>query len=748
MKKLSKILLIIFLIIPILIYAEEVNTTYQGEYSLDYLLRNSNAVTFNKMDNPTYDFMEEYGFQKGNVNFNIEGPVLINGAYYNDTYSDEGLIYSIKNPKNVVSHINGTTKDYVQTNSKVSTNKNFIDYEKLYKQILSESQTLVEKTEYHINSKEIFINKPGIYQINSTRVPYEDSYSKHNTPLVVSWSNYGEALVKAIYIDNYDSNEYYIINNMKTYELDNYYVLIKKEEDETFKTIDEFIDTENYTGNIIFNYPNARMIYSMIQSGKIVAPNANVFLSNYSYFFISGTFDRYADDIKGYHDSIIANSIQSANYDGQTKILLSNVCFLPYDSNKKIEFESGELIEVKEIEDFEDDIYTGTYTINEMLGNYSVISLGQKAYEANTFYHQNSEEEQGNVTMFHIAGQLLINGNITSGRLDLESNRVNESFYKNNWVGKYYYYPGEENKTIYDLRYKSWGDGETLSGSNSVVFSNSESWDSWNTFYHEYSTTETYINFERLYNKIVEEQKEIKKGILVTPVDGIAHIEVGENYYIEDINQINEIVFDNFEANSEKMTVITVLNSDYINFPKISQTVSGNYVPTKDYFGKEEPMFEYEYYNFPDDIYAGNIIWNVPDSKYIKFETQTPIIGHLVAPNADVEMKETHFAGGFIVNSLYAEGNSEAHFYPLQPIDVPENYDCFVANTNYFNGKWYTDETVLVVNPTAKEVLGPPKEEITNPKTGDNYKIVIVLSLAVLLSIVTIIFIEKRKTII
>ena len=78
-------------------------------------------------------------------------------------------------------------------------------------------------------------------------------------------------------------------------------------------------------------------------------------------------------------------------------------------------------------------------------------------------------------------------------------------------------------------------------------------------------------------------------------------------------------------------------------------------------------------------------------------------------------MPETHFAGGVIVNSLYAEGNSEAHFYPLQPVDIPEDYDCFVTNTNFYNGKWYTDETVLVVNPTAKDVLEPPKEEITNP---------------------------------
>ena len=45
-------------------------------------------------------------------------------------------------------------------------------------------------------------------------------------------------------------------------------------------------------------------------------------------------------------------------------------------------------------------------------------------------------------------------------------------------------------------------------------------------------------------------------------------------------------------------------------------------------------------------------------------------------PNADVETPELHFAGCFIVNSIYGEGNTEAHFYPI-------NSDCKCVSSEY-----------------------------------------------------------------
>ena len=42
--------------------------------------------------------------------------------------------------------------------------------------------------------------------------------------------------------------------------------------------------------------------------------------------------------------------------------------------------------------------------------------------------------------------------------------------------------------------------------------------------------------------------------------------------------------------------------------------------------------------------------------------------------NANVESTETQFSGCFIVNSFFAEGASEAHFYPLTASKMNESY--------------------------------------------------------------------------
>ena len=91
-----------------------------------------------------------------------------------------------------------------------------------------------------------------------------------------------------------------------------------------------------------------------------------------------------------------------------------------------------------------------------------------------------------------------------------------------------------------------------------------------------------------------------------------------------------------------------------------------DYIATNDFYNKEAATHLYEANTFlSEDSYYGNIVWNLPIATYIKLKENAPFAGHLVAPNADVETPELHFAGAFIVNSFYGEGNTEAHFYPL-----------------------------------------------------------------------------------
>ena len=179
------------------------------------------------------------------------------------------------------------------------------------------------------------------------------------------------------------------------------------------------------------------------------------------------------------------------------------------------------------------------------------------------------------------------------------------------------------------------------------------------------------------------------------------------------------------------MTVITILNDGDTYLPLISQTSSNNPVPTKDYFGKAEAMFSYEYFNFPKDIYYGNIIWNIPNARYIELAPDAPFIGHLIAPNAELYTTETHFSGSFIVSSLYAEGNSEAHFFPLQAINPPENFDGQSELIQF--AEWGYGEL------KNQEELSP--EQPKNPNTASGgAKLVILLFI-----IVNIIIIKKRN---
>ena len=216
-----------------------------------------------------------------------------------------------------------------------------------------------------------------------------------------------------------------------------------------------------------------------------------------------------------------------------------------------------------------------------------------------------------------------------------------------------------------------------------------------------------FINFERLYNNIVKEQKSIEEGTKVTPKDGVAHVKVGGIYTIEDISNVDEIMFDNFDENKDKLTIITIKSAGNINFPLISKD-TGDYkgIPTNDYYGKTVANQEYEMGGLLPDEYHGNIVFNVPNANYIKLAPNAPFAGHLIAPNADVESPETQFSGCFIVNSLYCEGNTEAHFYPLTATKM---------NESYIDKKGVLKQRIIGVN----EVLREDKSIIEDVVIGD-----------------------------
>ncbi len=346
-------------------------------------------------------------------------------------------------------------------------------------------------------------------------------------------------------------------------------------------------------------------------------------------------------------------------------------------------------------DDYPDDIYDGDYSIEDMLQNYSVVTFGKKYYDENSTILK-SKEIPGSLRIFHIVSNFIVRGNI-----DLTYNPTTPNIYggtystdnRCNMVGKPIY--RVDCKATNNNRYSYYGGFKDLNfeyngcsnGNNSTIYSVPSHvvsiWhdciNNWRPYSTRYSSNGYYISIDRLYDNVIEKQSKIKKGKLLSSQNNTVHIETGGEYYIEDINSVESIIFDNFENNENKLTVITINNEGAISFPKIYDGNIGgnNLIPTNDMFNSTKPNSSYPG-NYVLSKYKGNIIWNIPNARYIELPS-APFIGHLIAPNADVEGPELHYAGAFLVNSLALEGNSEAHFYPLQITDIPyktsdENY--------------------------------------------------------------------------
>jgi len=389
-------------------------------------------------------------------------------------------------------------------------------------------------------------------------------------------------------------------------------------------------------------------------------------------------------------------------------------------------------------DDYSDDIYDGDYSIEDMLQNYSVVTFGQKDYD-NKVKYLKGKGPNGSLRIFHIVGNFIVKGNliptynsntnneysIAYGKSVCDVTTFNSHYtyntcidYVNSLVGQPIY--RHDCKSVDDNRYSYfegyWANSpikntlckrETYSthvnGVNTTVveYDRTPYAPTERTYSDNYTNPNTragkYMNIERLYSKIVEEQNKIKKGNYINSENGTAHIETGGEYYINDGNTIENLVLDHFEKNKENLTVITITDSGSVTLPKVYDNEIGdiNLIPTNDYSNSVRQNYSYPG-NYRLDKYYGNIIWNIPNATYIELPS-TPFIGHLIAPKADVEGPELHYAGAFLVNSLSLEGNSEAHFYPLTKTNIPyrssmDNYKAIPKiSKNHGNIKFNND---------------------------------------------------------
>ena len=275
-------------------------------------------------------------------------------------------------------------------------------------------------------------------------------------------------------------------------------------------------------------------------------------------------------------------------------------------------------------------------SLEGLLRNYSLITLGQR--------------DNGNAKVFHLTGNYLINGSISnssSGKVIIEPKDT---------------FATQSACSAIASKYLSY---------NNIHYTNGIDIPACSTLN---------FSFTNLYNNIISGQASIQKGL---PLEGESLLELtpGSNYNIININDVKEIVFKDIDSEENVLTVITVLDSGSITMPSVywygennekyqfitndklggSTAYNANANGVSSQVNLATGPYSYRY----EDVYHGNIVWNLPNATSITF-TGVPFVGHVIAPNADVTMPESNTAGSLIVNSFTGAGNSEIHNYPLQ----------------------------------------------------------------------------------
>ncbi len=719
-----KILLFIFTLILVLTGITNTNAydKYDGDYTLEYLLKNYNVVTLGTKDRYDYSVVGERTQLKGSVTniFDIGGPVLIRGNYTGNTgYENEYAQKTNCIPSYIKGNIGTSIKAgsiesaevsniYVGSSNKVTNNNgyytvnndtykykypvkvsdDYVDFDKLYASIVNQQELLSQKTTTKLGET-ITVNSYYLYGVDSK-----------NTAGIISISSPGYyeindiTNVKQINISNYRKDGIYVFT-IKGDEIYSFPVLgvnVNIDDDSVYSGRE---GEEEYSGNIIWNIPEARYIYTNYSTvGHIVAPQADIELTE-----------------SHYPGSIIANSI-SANNHSHTAIQ-----FYPL-TNNSLSLEGMNTV-VSEDKEINDDLYDSNYSIDELLKNYSIVTLGQKSYSSDSKL-KNLTDRNGTAKIYHIGGQFLINGNLgvstmpylaqQSGdydgiKLDLRTNNLELSSYvagnlnDNMWDSYWLTNPDtgyyQDRTTINDgvAFFRQlvtpniyFGTSNNISYKDNSVYANSiyvrmlsgtvippyKIQNGNNSFVtvHSAYNSDNYIDFKTLYDAIVEQQKTIDSGNVVNPDQHqIANIKIGENYTIENVNDLRHTKFTNYNENKDKLTIITITDSGEITLPVVGYGNEGNDYVTKiftnDYMGGYTYSSDGQKMVHSDNNYFGNIVWNIPNATHIKLAEEAPFVGHIIAPNADVETPELHFAGAMIVNSLYTEGHTEAHFYPL-----------------------------------------------------------------------------------
>ena len=572
--------------------------TYEGEYSIDHMIRNYRIVSLGQYDNG----LDYGGYEK-----------------LTDIYSSDMLVSYNRDLKNVV------------------------DFRRLNNIIINQQQDILD---------------------DSSSISYNYISSQGNYTYSLGYGHF------QYYNSSDKGNSGFTVFNI----LDKYYDL------------NYYCYSGNNCSNVIINLPNAVYVHvNQDFKGHLIAPKADVLLDE--------------DDVDIY-GSIIANNIyHNDSYWLNTNNYHSSTSFYNDNFNDEVDYEPSNGIS------FEED----NYNIETLLNNYGLVAFGN--YTSSP------------VDVYHIVGSFLINGNfgvknkyyyaqsgdkmtqddmysgyrkkidnklIEGVRLDMRSSNDKYASYINGMINTIAYTPdtlfggyGSHPDYNYDNYYgnrncygnSEWGYCYDNSFNlTTPIFVSGRAQSNWNKNSYDNNTyiltgsrlalQINYLDFNKLYNSVVEEQKNIDRGTVISPSGDTANVTVGNNYTINNIKDIKYINFDNYNQNESKLTVITINDSGEITMPIENIAWEG----TNDYLGKTNIRYAGE--RILDEDYYGNIVFNIPNATKITFPEGHAFKGHIIAPKARVEMPEMNIAGCLIVDSVAAAGHSEIHYYPLNNLPL------------------------------------------------------------------------------
>lgn len=278
---------------------------------------------------------------------------------------------------------------------------------------------------------------------------------------------------------------------------------------------------------------------------------------------------------------------------------------------------------------FTDYVSTG-YHLVSFLNGYNVIAFG-------------------NVTMdTHCMGSVLIQGIYEGASTGYSDGRdLPPSYIKGLITAPNAVYNSRNDPNASPL-YAGWGNAVTVTESNGTKY---YAVNGLTTGYGGRTpayNSDTFFNFEEAKKIITSDQSSMLKASskVVTPVNGVITISVGENVTIESLAGVSRInVLGDFTS-TVNTTINVTASGDLGTLPEL-------------HFNGSQPSVQ-------EQNDAGtSVVWNFPNASFLQLPTQN-WVGHVIAPQADVKQVWGNYNGCIICDDLYTSGEGHVYSYNSQ----------------------------------------------------------------------------------